>query len=44
MRIPVIPKMKLVKNNCTGLNNVMLTVIIKYNTNKKTRVCILLSM
>jgi len=44
IRIPEIPKMKLVKNNCTGLNNVMLTAIIKYNTNKKMRVCILLSI
>jgi hypothetical protein len=44
MRTPEIPKIKLVMNNCTGLNKVMLTAIIKYNTNKKIRVCILLSI
>jgi hypothetical protein len=44
IKTPEIPKRKLVMNNCTGLNNVMLTAMIKYNTNRKMRVCILLSM
>jgi hypothetical protein len=42
--MPVIPNRNAVKNCCTGLNKVIVTAIMKYTTNKKMRVCILLSI